>query len=63
MKFQNPSFDFFLNGRTDGQTTKRMDGQAESNMLPTFSSWGHKKNWEKAKSVRLCQAPYQFPRV
>ena len=34
MKFQNPIFIFFLNGRTHGQ--------AESNMLPTFQSWGHK---------------------
>ena len=36
MKFQNPSFKFFLNGRTHG----RMHGQAESNMLPTFSKLG-----------------------
>ena len=36
MKFQNPSFKFFLNGQTDKQT----DGQAESNMLPTFSKLG-----------------------
>ena len=36
MKFQNPSFKFFLNGRMDGQT----DGQAESIMLPTFSKLG-----------------------
>ena len=42
MKFQNPSFKFFFE-RTDGQTNKGMDGQAESNMLPTFSSWGHNK--------------------
>ena len=36
MKFQNPSFNFFLNGRTN----KRTDRQAESNMLPTFSKLG-----------------------
>ena len=39
MKFQYPSFKFFLNGRTN----KRTDGQAESKMLPTFfQSCGHK---------------------
>ena len=37
MKFQNPSFKFFLNGQTDEQTDGQTDGQAESNMLPTFS--------------------------
>ena len=36
MKFQNPSFKFFLNGQTDGHK----DAQAESNMLPTFSKLG-----------------------
>ena len=36
MKFQNPSFKFFLKG----QTNKRTDGQAESNMLPTFFKVG-----------------------
>ena len=44
MKFQNPSFKIFLNGRTNGRTDKRTDGrtdgQAESNMLPTFSKLG-----------------------
>ena len=44
MKFQNPSFKFFFNGQTDeqrnGRTKKRTDGQAESNMLPTFSKLG-----------------------
>ena len=43
MKFQNPSFKFFLNGRTNERTNERMsgqmDGQAESNMLPTFSKF------------------------
>ena len=42
MKFQNPSLKFF---RTDGQTDARMDGQAKTNMLPTFSKvWGIKSN-------------------
>ena len=42
MKFQNPSFKIFLNGRTDKQTQThgQTDGQAESNMLPTFSKLG-----------------------
>ena len=40
MKFQNPSFNFFLNGRTHGRTDARTDGQAKSNMLPTFSMLG-----------------------
>ena len=38
MKFQNPSLNSVLNGRKD----ERTNGQAESNMLPTFQSWGHK---------------------
>ena len=36
MKFQNPSFKFFLNGRTNVRTK----GQAQTNMLPTFSKLG-----------------------
>ena len=40
MKFQNPSLNFFLNGRTHVRTDVRKDGQAESNMLPTFSKLG-----------------------
>ena len=43
MKFQNPSLNFFLNGWTDAHTHTRTDGQAETNMLPLFQSWGHKK--------------------
>ena len=35
MKFQNPSFKFFLNGRMDEQTDKPN---------PLFQSWGHKNN-------------------
>ena len=45
MKFQNPSFNFFLNGRTDAHTDRRTDGQAESNMLPLFQSWGHNEEF------------------
>ena len=40
MKFQNPSFKFFLNGQTDKQKDKQTEGQAESNMLPTFAKLG-----------------------
>ena len=34
MKFQNPSFKFFLNGRTD---------KTKAICSPLFQSWGHKK--------------------
>ena len=44
MKFQNPSLKFFE--RADKQTDARTDGQAETNILPTFSKLGHKKVWE-----------------
>ena len=37
MKFQNPSFKFFE--LTEGQRHARMHGQAETNMLPTFSKF------------------------
>ena len=49
MKFQNPGLNIFLNGRTDGRThTRSTEGQAETNMLPLFQSWGHKKlKWFK----------------
>ena len=45
MKFQNPSFKFFE--RTDKQMDGQTDGQAESNMLPTFSNKEakHPKLW------------------
>ena len=47
MKFQNPSFKFFLNGRTNGWTDKRTDGRTDKPKAicsPLFQSWGH-KNW------------------
>ena len=37
MKFQNPSFKFFLNGQTDKQTDK-----PKAICSPLFQSWGHK---------------------
>ena len=37
MKFQNPSFNFFLNGRTDKQTDK-----PKAICSPLFQSWGLK---------------------
>ena len=41
MKFQNPSFNFFLtDGQTDKRTNEQTDGQAENNMLPTFFKVG-----------------------
>ena len=42
MKFQNPSFFFFLNERT----YKRTDGQAESNILPHLFKVGGIKTGE-----------------
>ena len=40
MKFQNPSLNSVLNGRKGERTDERTNGQAESNMLPTFSKLG-----------------------
>ena len=37
MKFRNPSFKFFLNGRTNGRTDK-----PKAICSPLFQSWGHK---------------------
>ena len=40
MKFQHPSFEFFLNGRTNAQ----MHGQTDKPKVicsPLFQSWGH----------------------
>ena len=44
MKFQNPSLNFFFE-RTDKET----DGQAESNMHPTFSKFGG------IKIINICE--------
>ena len=41
MKFQNPSLNFFLNGRKD----ERTDGRTHKPIpiySPLFQSWGHK---------------------
>ena len=40
MKFQNPSLNSVLTGRTDERTNRRTNAQAETNMLPTFSKLG-----------------------
>ena len=50
MKFQNPSLNSVLNGRKD----ERTNGQAESNMLPTFQSWGHKNGAKVAHCISAC---------
>ena len=42
MKFQNPSLNFFLNGRKDGWTNKRTH-KPKPICSPLFQSWGHKK--------------------
>ena len=46
MKFQNPSFKIFLNGRTHGQTHRRMDGQTRRKQYAHhfFKVGGAKKN-------------------
>ena len=41
MKFQNPSFKFFLNGRTHARTHRRTD-KPKAICSPLFQSWGHK---------------------
>ena len=40
MKFQNPSFNFFLNGRTDKRTNRWTD-EPKAICSPLFQSWGH----------------------
>ena len=40
MKFQNPSLNFFLDGRTDGRCTDK----PKPICSPLFQSWGHKDN-------------------
>ena len=44
MKFQNPSLNFFLNGRKDERTHK-----PKAICSPLFQSWGHKNPIEKPK--------------
>ena len=44
MKFQNPSFKCFLNGRTNGQMNKQTD-KPKAICSPLFQSWGHKKHF------------------
>ena len=46
MKFQNPSFKFFLNGQTDKQTYK-----PKAICSPLFQSWGH--NYDGLESPML----------
>ena len=40
MKFQNPSFKIFLNGRTHGRTHGRTD-KPKAICSPLFQSWGY----------------------
>ena len=42
MKFQNPSFTFFLNGRTNGQTNKQTD-KPKAICSPLFKVGGTKR--------------------
>ena len=41
MKFQNPSFEFFLNGRTNKRTDK-----PKAICSPLFQSWGHNEKMD-----------------
>ena len=50
MKFQNPSFKLFLNGRTHGRTDARTDAQTDKPKAicsQFFQSWRHKKAIER----------------
>ena len=42
MKFENPSFNIFFNGRTNKQTEGRTD-KPKAICSQLFQSWGHKK--------------------
>ena len=45
MKFQNPSFKIFSNGRTHGRTDAQTHGRTDKPKAicsPLFQSWGHK---------------------
>ena len=46
MKFQNPSFKVFLNGRTDKRTDK-----PKAICSPLFQSWGH--NYDKPMEHKM----------
>ena len=48
MKFQNPSFIFFFNGRTNAQTHK-----PKAICSPLFQSWGHKHLFPHYESMAL----------
>ena len=50
MKFQNPSFNFFL---TDGQTNGRTD-KPKAICSPLFQSWGHNKKNPSPNSLKCC---------
>ena len=58
MKFQNPHFKLFLNGRTHAGT----EGQAESNLLPTFSKF-YILFVVNAAGVVPCGSPKKRPRT
>ena len=47
MKFQNPSF----NKNWNGQTNAQMEGQAKTNMHPTFQSLGYKKRGDRGYKI------------
>ena len=50
MKFQNPSLNFFWNGRTDGSTDGRMH-MLKPICSPLFQSWGHNKPQQDVSAI------------
>ena len=52
MKFQNPSLNFFLNGRKDAQTDGRTD-KPKPICSPLFQSWGHNEFLHKIRQILL----------
>ena len=58
MKFQNPSFKFFLNGRTNGRTNKQTD-KPKAICSPLFQSWGHNKKMS-CKLSHIMRKPFFF---
>ena len=66
MKFENPSFKFFFNGRTNTQTDK-----PKAICFPLFQSWGHKERllqlkfyqFRQEKRVDFAQSAWTLSRV
>ena len=66
MKFQNPSFKFFLNGRTNGRMDKRTDRRTDKPKAicsPLFQSWGHKNEAKLRKRTPLSEFEPPYPEI